>query len=423
MSKVIEFYKQILSLGSLVCDKDGLVSAIVEDMSVPFTVKGKRLALPTKANMGKVPDVCIFHPLSENFLRGESDVMQKYRSAINIRLNYVIGCMMGELLTLITSTGEHQKLSPDQSELLSLVHQADEETLNRFMKISEAIKKSAMTGDKDKAFVNIYLKKTANIKGKVYKRGAIVSFPFYKELIKKEKTGYGVTLRNKDREAIQKLIEFIIPGIEVDDGYNQGSGGDISPFLESLLKGVIGIAANINTIAEGYKDYLGMYDQYVYNADWVDTMENIHLLEPEIRMIPMQAGNEGSTGNPTAPVQQSAPLSVSPYVQNTQSINPVQTMQSAPVQAPKDPSKVSFADLDQRNRQNPVQVPMYPNQQAWGMQQPVNPWQQYMPQPINGPVAARANVSSLSILAGSQPSQMQPQSGGQWNMNQGNSFI
>lgn len=423
MSKVIEFYKQILSLGSLVTDSDGLVSAMVEDMSVPFTVKGKRLALPTRANMGKVPDLCIFHPLSENFLRGESDVMMKYRSAINIRLNYVIGCMMGELLTLITSTGEHQKLTPDQSELLSLVHQADEETLNRFLKISEAIKKSAMSGDKDKAFVNIYLKKTANIKGKVYKRGAIVSFPFYKELMKKEKTVYGVTLRNKDRDAIQKLMEFIVPGIDVDDSYNQGSGGDISPFLDALLKGVIGIASNINTIAVGYKDFLGMCDQYLYNADWVDTMENIHLLEPEIRMIPMQAGNEGSIGNATAPAPQNTQLSVAPYqapVQNAP-MPPVQTVHSQTVvNTPKDPSKVSFADLDQRSR-NVQQQPMYPNQSAWGMSQVPPAWQQYQPQPVSGPVAARASVSSLAILAGSNVNQMPQQA--QWNQPQVGSYI
>lgn len=424
MSKVIEFYKEILSLGSLVTDSDGLVSAMVEDMTVPFTVKGKRLALPTRANMGKVPDLCIFHPLSENFLRGESDVMMKYRSAINIRLNYVIGCMMGELLTLITSTGEHQKLTPDQSELLSLVHQADEETLNRFLKISEAIKKSAMSGDKDKAFVNIYLKKTATIKGKVYKRGAIVSFPFYKELMKKEKTVYGVTLRNKDRDAIQKLMEFIVPGIEVDDSYNQGSGGDISPFLDALLKGVIGIASNINTIAVGYKDFLGMYDQYLYNADWVDTMENIHLLEPEIRMIPMQAGNEGSIAAAPA-AQQNTQLSVAPYqapVHNP----PVVPQRLAPVQStaviPKDPSKVSFADLDQRNRNMQQQQPMYPNQSAWGMHQVPPAWQQYQQQPVSGPVAARANVSSLAILAGAHVNNMQnPQ--GQWNQQQSGSYI
>jgi hypothetical protein len=410
MSKVNEFYKQILSLGSLVADKEGLISAMVEDMSVPFTVKGKRLALPTKENMGKTTDLCIFHPLSENFLRGESDVMQKYRSAINTRLNYVIGCMMGDLLTLITSTQEHQKLNPDQSELLSIVHQADEETLNRFSKIAEVIKKSALSGDKDKSFVNIYLKKTAHIGGKIYKRGAIISFPFYKELMKKEKTVYGVTLRNKDRDAIQKLIEFIVPDIAADDSYNRGSGGDISPFLDALLKGVIGIASNINSIAANYKDFLGMYDSYIYNADWVDTMENINALESEIRMIPMQAGNEGSVAG--AVTSQQPPqnnLTVSPYqpVQQTpqrvyQPQQPQIIQQPLPVVA-KDPSKISFSDLDQRSRMQGS--PVYQNNQQWGVSH--NPWQQHLPQPMSGPVAARANITAASILTGGQQPAMQ----------------
>jgi hypothetical protein len=306
---------------------------------------------------------------------------------------------------------------------LSLVHQADEETLNRFTKIVESIKKSSMSGDKDKSFVNIYLKKTAHIKGKVYKRGAIITFPFYKELMKKDKAIYGVTLRNKDRDAIQKLMEFIVPGIEIDNSYDQGSGGDISPFLDALLKGVIGIASNINTIAVGYKDFLGMQESYLYNADWVDTMENIHLLEPEIRMIPMQAGNEGSVaGAPVTQTQQQAPaLTVAPYAALAQpkQIAPVQQQVIQPIQntTPKDPSKVSFADLDSRNRQQ--QQPIYQQQnpnQAWGIQQPVNPWQQFIPQPVSGPAAARANISALGILAAGQP--QAPVANNQWGQPQ-----
>jgi hypothetical protein len=421
MSKVIDFYKQILSLGSLVADKDGLVSAVIEDMSVPFTVKEKRLALPTRHNLSKSTELCIVNPLVENVLRGESDVMVKYRNAINIRMNYVIACMMGELLTLITSPGEHQKLTPDQSELLSMVSQADEETLSRFEKIITTIKKAAANGDKDKAFVNIYLKKTANIKGKVYKRGAIITFPFYKELMKKEKTLYGVTLRNKDRESIQKLLEFIIPGIEVEDSYNQGSTGDISPFLDALLKGVLGIASNINSIATNYKNFLGMYDSYIYNADWVDTMENIHLLESEIRMIPMQAGNEGSVVG-AAPNAHQPQLSVAPavatpkptYGQMAQMHN--QAVANAPTAPAVKSDKLSFADIDQRNR---AQYPNQPQMNQWG--QAPNAWAAYTPAPMSGPVAARANISALAILASSQP-QIQNGMGNQWNQPQ-NSFI
>lgn len=428
MSKLIDFYKQILKLGGLVTDKEGLVSATIEDASVPITVKGKRLALPTKENMGKTADLTIFHPLNENFLRGESDVMQRYRRDINTRMNFVIGCLMEELLTLITSTGEHQKLTPDQSEVLSVAPDADESTLTRFSQLLKAMG----VGDKEKSFVNIYLKKTATIKGKVYKRGAIVTFPFYKELIKKEKTIYGVTLRIKDRDSIQKLMEFLIPGIADEESYNRGSSGDLSPFLESLLKGVIGVASNINSIAETYKDFLALYEQYVYSHEWVDTMDNIHLLEPEIRMIPMQAGNEGSvmatvsTAPPPLAVapHQPAPAPVYGAQPPHQYIGQVQQAPAPVIQSQqgRDPSKVSFAELDQRMRQS---QPMLQQNTGWGpmpMQQP-NAWQSYMPQPISGPAAARANMSALAVLASAPPPMSAPMQNNGWGNQQQGSFI
>lgn len=428
MSKLIDFYKQILKLGGLIADKDGLVSAVIEDESVPFTVKGKRLALPLKPNMAKTDDLVIFHPLNENFLRGESDVMQRYRSAINTRLNYVIGCMMEELLTLITSAGEHQKLTPDQSEVLSVAHDADENTLVRFSQLMKAMG----VGDKEKCFVNIYLKKTATIKGKVYKRGAIVSFPFYKELAKKEKTVYGVALRIKDRDSIMKLMEFMIPGIADEEAYNRGSSGDLSPFLDALLKGVIGIASNISSISETYKDFLPGYDQYQYGSDWVDAMDNIHLLEPEIRMIPMQAGNEGSTGALPTSAPAAPTLSVMPPVQMNPYAPPAQSyvgqvQQPAPVaavqsQQGKDPSKVSFAELDARMRNHQPQMQHNPAWGPMGMQQP-NAWQPYMPQQMSGPAAARANLSSLALLANAPPPAMAATQMNTWNRTSTGGYI
>lgn len=422
MSKLVNFYEQILKLAGLRSDKDGLVSAVIEDESVPFTVKGKRLALPLKPNMSKTEDLCIFHPLNENFRREESDVLQRYRGAINTRLNYVIGCMMEELLTLITSPGEHYKLTPDESAILSVAPEADEGTLTRFSQLLKAMG----VGDKEKSFVNIYLKKTATIRGKVYKRGAIVTFPFYKELVKKEKTIYGVTLRIKDRDSIQKLLEFIIPSIADEETYNKGSSCDLSPSLDSLLKGVIGIASNINAVANTYKDFLPLYDQYLYNDDWVETLDNIHLLDPEIRLIPMQAGNEGVTA--VAPV--ATPVNI-PAVgaQPQQLVQPVLSV-SAPAapmpvqtQQGKDPSKVSFMELDARMRQNAQVNPMMPG--GWGQMpmQATNGWQTYMPQPLSGPAAARSNLSSLAVLANSPPPASRAPVSNGWGATQQGAFI
>lgn len=416
MSKLVNFYEQILKLAGLRSDKEGLVSAVIEDESVPFTVKGKRLALPLKPNMSKTEDLCIFHPLNENFRREESDVLQRYRGAINTRLNYVIGCMMEELLTLITSAGEHKKLTPNQSELLSVAPEADEGTLTRFSQLLKAMG----VGDKEKSFVNIYLKKTATIRGKVYKRGAIVTFPFYKELVKKEKTVYGVTLRIKDRDSIQKLLEYIIPFISNEESYNKGSSCDLSPSLDSLLKGVIGISANINTIADTYKHFLPLYDQYLYNDDWAETLDNIHLLDPEIRLIPMQAGNEGATAAAPAQAPVNIPAVVTQPVPNVSAPVapiPVQTQQG------KDPSKVSFMELDARMRQNTQANPMMPG--GWGQSpmQPTNGWQTYMPQPLSGPAAARSNLSSLAVLANSPPPASRAPVSNGWGATQQGTFI
>ena len=154
MTDLISTYKKILKTAGLISDKNGLISAEVNGSTVPYTVGGKRLVLPTRENMMNVSESCVFHPLQENILKGESAVLSKFRRAINIRLNLVLGSLIGELLTLITSVGDHQKLTPDQSELLSVAPNADEETLKRFKDILKAMP----LGNVEKCIVNIYLK-------------------------------------------------------------------------------------------------------------------------------------------------------------------------------------------------------------------------------------------------------------------------
>lgn len=390
MSNLIKFYQSILSLGSLSADSDGLVSCKVGDLTMPFTVKDARLALPTRENLKSPGDKVIFHPARENTLRAtESEVMQRYRGAINTRLNYVVGCLVGELLTVVSSVDEHRKLTPDQSRLLSEVASADEDTLIRFGKIVQASKKST---DASKAFVNIYLKKLAVIDGKNYKRGAIVSFPFFEELVKKPKNMHGVTLRNRDVEAYINLFKFIFPGIEQPGSYNQGSNSDLCPYLHALLLGVMKVGEPINSVVEEYRAFLALSDEYVFNDDWVDTAQNIHVLLPDINMIPSQAGNEGSH----APATSSTNLTISPMPQST-AAQPLTT----PVNAPSSNGTQSWADLSRAIYGNNPQ-PFAPQPQVgWGFQQPQ----------MTGPQAARASISALSILASNQP-QPQPQANG-----------
>ena len=176
--KLIELYKSILSTAGLKVDKEGMVSATAGSASVPFSVKGKRLVLPTKEHLvnSDWSNRIVFHPLSENILRAESDVMQRFRGAINTRMNYVLGCLMEELMTLATSVKMHSQLTPDQAEILTALKNADEKTLVALQSILKAM---SVDANKDKAIVHIYLKRGGVVNGKKFSRAAIITFPLY----------------------------------------------------------------------------------------------------------------------------------------------------------------------------------------------------------------------------------------------------
>lgn len=294
--KIIELYKQFLKVAGLNSDNEGFVSAGSGEESIPFNVKGKRLVLPTKEHLSNYDggSKIIFHPLSENTLKSESDVMQRFRTAINIRFNYVIAYLLEELMVIGTSVKLHSKLSPDQSELLTVLKDADEKTLIALQSILKTVK---IDGTGEKSIVHIYLKRAGIVDDKRYSRAAIVTFPLYEELIKADKKVMDVSLRIKDKEVITKLLEFMFTKINQPMSYNKGSNCDIAPSLDALMKAVIDLASCINNITDSYSDFITDHENIRYNDEWVSVFDNLGQMLPEIRSIPMQAGNEGTSEN------------------------------------------------------------------------------------------------------------------------------
>lgn len=315
MKNIFEFYKDILSTANLTVDKDNMISATMKGTSLPFMVDSKRLVLPTKEHLldSGTKDKIMFHPLSESVMRGESKVMERFRGAINTKLNFVLGSLMEELMILLTSHGEHAKLTPDQSSLLYKVKEPDVKTLDVLRNLLKTIGLS----DINKCIVHIYLKKGGIVNGKTFNRAAIVSFPLYTELLKKEKQIFGIALRNKDRDAIISLLEYIIPGIDTEGSFNRGSVCDIAPFLDALMKSLMGVAGRINDVVNNFTGFIQEPESYLYSDGWVETFDNLSQMLPEIRAIPMQAGNEGSVINKNKPpINTAAMLTLAQPVNN-----------------------------------------------------------------------------------------------------------
>lgn len=382
--KMLDFYKSILSAGSLTSTSDGLISAEIDSAVAPFTVGGKRLVLPTAAHQANPnkDNLTLFHPLSENILRGESEVMSRFRSAINLRLNYAMGSLLTELLVLSTSPGSHHKLKPDQFELIAVFKDADEKTLSALQSLLRAMPQ----GNIDKSFVHIFMKKGAIIHGSSYRRGAIVSFPLYEELCKNESGAFGVKLRKKDHASLKAILEYIFPKLNEKDSYSRGSHSDTAPTLDALLLAVLGLASHINALVDDYGDVLEDIKTLRYDDEWVTALDNLAQFTNELRLLPMQAGNEGQVDRAAV---QPHPTAVSPILQNvapatapmppppqfqypTQAyLPPLAPMNQGPVEVTTSSGLLDFAAT---LRSNPAMAPV---------------GQMYPMAPPSGPVGAR----------------------------------
>lgn len=293
---LIETYRQIIACAGWEADAEGYISVKLADMDPqPVLVDGKRLVLPLDHQL-KYPDAAtrvVFHPLNESILRGESDVTAKLRQHINQRLNFVIGFVAFSLMRLATSPAEHPSLKPQQTVFLSKVKEADEQTLEKMQKIAAQM----LVGDPSKAFAHIYVSKRGDIDGRKYARVGTVSFPLYEELLKSEMEVYGIKLRKKDKASIKALLEYMLPDLDHPSTYRRGSDSKVAPTLDALMKAVISVGEPINDTIELFKDMIDGGEDLMFNGEWEPVFQDLEVLLAQIRLIPMQAGNEGRAGH------------------------------------------------------------------------------------------------------------------------------
>ena len=290
--KLMSFYRAILSAANLVADDAGFISTVAANGNIPFSVGQKRLVLPTKEHMQN-PDkseIVLFHPLNESILKGESDVLARFRWNMSLVLNHKLHELMSHLIQLAASPGEHSKLKPDQMELLRGLGEADEKTLINWRLLLKAMP----LGNTDKNFVHFFIKRNGLVNGRNHLRVCVTTFPLYKELLTSENTVYGVKVRKKDHQIFKSLLESVLPNLDKDGFYNQGSVGETAPTIEALMRGLIGVASHVNAIIDLFEDVIPELKEYTYDDSWVEHLNNVEKFAAEVRMIPMQAGNEGS---------------------------------------------------------------------------------------------------------------------------------
>jgi hypothetical protein len=364
--KLNDLYKSVLATALLHVTEDGLVSGTLAGKTEPVLVKGKRLALPTPEILrSDKSNIAVFHPLSEDIMmKGETDVLSKFRLILNNRLNFTIGVLVDRLLHIAANTADHSKLNPDQQIFLSLTKKISETTITTMAKIMDKMPMSQSA----QCFVSIYMKRSGEIEKKPYRRMGVVNFPFYTELVENKDKVFGVTISKKDRETLIALFEYMFPNVGTPNAYTRGSNSNIAPYADAMMSAVMTIGAAINDIVALFDNMLDNKEELEINSDWVESFADLGSMLSEIRMVPNQ-----DAVAPAAEVKPLGGIAPAPTQQlsNVAKFNPSalgvapQAFQPQPMMvAPSVVNSSGKISLSAMMAQQPNHMAMYPNQTA-----------------------------------------------------------
>ena len=301
MSKVNQLndhYRKVLGSMSIFADADGLLSLLVNDINVgesntvPCTIalagekEQRRLVMPTQERLssGKWDGVVAFHPLSENMLRGESDVIKLMRKMVLFRVQMVTAELMMQLMTIAANPETHAELSPRAAEFLTLVPEADASTLKGISKL--------LDHHLDK-FVSIYLKRNGVHKGVEYRRLGVVSFPIWEELNTKGSKVYDQEMGSaRNKKTIAALFAYIFPNPEDTDAWTFGVNADVAPYYVALLTAYHHLIQVLNARSWVHRKHLQGVDVLRIDDEFFKEMDQLPLWKDA---IPPLEGNRGAT--------------------------------------------------------------------------------------------------------------------------------
>ncbi|ANH51709.1 hypothetical protein RAY_245 [Erwinia phage vB_EamM_RAY] len=412
---LINYYTGFLeSTGAVIDQSTGVVSYERSTGLKPVLIDGKELILPIRAFQDK-PDwtrYVPFHPLSESIARGESEVLQKAKELISLKLFLKYAELSEALLMLAVNSESQAKLTPTQMKFLEGLGDADEKTVENFSKIL-AKSKATFEGGENRCLVSLFLKRGGTLNGQKFARLCVVAFPYYEALCKIEnepadkRVVFGVPLRAKDIKVLKRLHEVIVPNS--DDGiYSIGTNVQTAPYWGALMMTYVNILNQFNSVIKPFSKVIKSLK--AVDTSW-DVGDELQQFRAEIPPMPYNEGADSSKpAETTQPLQtQQQPVATQPQtipqptgnlvqqpatIQQAPSFNGNQNQSSTVTHPPAHNVKpsngggVNFADAMNKSgmgmmpqMQMPGMMPqMYPQQGYPQQQMPMYPQQQMYPQ-------------------------------------------
>lgn len=289
----VDFYEPLLA-GLSIKDLDGngvLTSVFNPDKLQIVMVGGKTLVLPLKEVLreGKKEDRIVFHPLSENVTRGESDTIKALRDYIQWRHQSVGILLITELARVAASPSEHKNYPAKAKKYLQQISDFDEANYKTLLTLLKNVKP-----DPDRRIISLTLRRGSKTKDDGIMRSCLVHFPIFEDLAKDDLSVFGSKIPSKKAKArLAKLFEIVFGDEETRESFSYGSRNMDAPYLHALLTVHVRLAEHFNALVATHAKILGeeLTTLLTTPLDWVPMLEEFNLMR---NMVPPQMGNEGA---------------------------------------------------------------------------------------------------------------------------------
>jgi len=266
----------------------GHLSRVVGEGTSPFTINGKRVVLPTSEHLRSNGEgTIVYHPLSENITRSESDMIKSLRDTIMYKLTITAVSLITELGRVAATPSEHKRLDPASGKYLKNLADMDERTYDFLNKVILRI-----APEPEKRLVSISLRKGSKADGVL--RMANFKFPVLDSIIADEPDLLGVKYPSKKaRNSVRALFEIVLGDEATRASYDYGSKNMVAPYFHALMMGYANMATHLNGVIKTHKKLLGkdLVESLTIDLTWMEGMESLADMR---RLVPPQEGNEGA---------------------------------------------------------------------------------------------------------------------------------
>lgn len=294
------FYTNLLKdVGVRDNNSDGLLSYHREELGddINVSIGGKRLALPTRANLKLGTDKLImFHPASEQLMSGPSPVLDAFREYVMLRVSEAAKAIAGASLLIATDVKLQKKVKGFGNEILKTLTNADEKMIETLDKVM------SNTGlSPDNRVYNIFLVSSGSKDKPRGLRTAKVSYPIMDDAFSDDPTEFfGVKMprKTRDKPAIVGMLSIIL-GIE--EGKNNQIDDYTSelreaPYFHSLLTAFYEISSHQNAIIKSLKTAVPQLTELEYEHGWVEEYEDFsNFIKKVGHAVPLLPGNAGKS--------------------------------------------------------------------------------------------------------------------------------